>query len=165
VTFRTITLSIPAIRWEMEINVGCRNNHGPRHAMRHSCRVTANGQLPRKRLRNAHYRRQIVKTALAVLGFAAVLPFAAPAHADRNPDPDRPCHGKAAISPNGNGAACTACQQKYSNLPDQQTIGWLCGQDGGVAPKFTNMPCYVFYRSENRVEYTHTPDCEGIEIV
>jgi|ERR1700759_4428172 hypothetical protein len=106
-----------------------------------------------------------LQIVVAALGFAAVLPFAAPAHADRNPDPDRPCAAPNAINANGNETACTTCLQKYNKLPDQQTIGWLCGAQGGVAPKFTNMPCYVFYRSENRVEYTHTPDCEGIDII
>jgi hypothetical protein len=109
--------------------------------------------------------RSIPLQIVAALGFAAVLPFAAPAHADRNPDPDRPCAAPNAINANGNETACTTCLQKYNKLPDQQTIGWLCSAQGGVAPKFTNMPCYVFYKSENRVEYTHTPDCEGIDII
>jgi hypothetical protein len=87
-----------------------------------------------------------LQIVVAALGFAAVLPFAAPAHADRNPDPDRPCAAPNAINANGNETACTTCLQKYNKLPDQQTIGWLCGAQGGVAPKFTNMPCYVFLK-------------------
>ena len=106
-----------------------------------------------------------LQIAVAALGFAAVLPFAAPAHAERNPDPDRPCANPTAISPNGDETACTACWNRYSNLPNPQSIGWLCSAQGGVAQKFTNMPCYVVYRSENRVEYTHTPYCEGIDII
>ncbi|MGA8546859.1 MAG: hypothetical protein WB785_16585 [Mycobacterium sp.] len=106
-----------------------------------------------------------LQIAVAALGFAPVLPCAAPAYADRSPDPDRPCAPPTDQNRNGTETACDACLKKYNNLPDQQTIGWLCSAQGGVKPKFTNMPCYVFYRSQNRVEYTHTPDCEGIEII
>ena len=59
---------------------------------------------------------QIAVTAVGLL-------FAAPAYADRNPDPDRPCAAPTDQNPNGNEAACTACLQKYNKLPDQQTIG------------------------------------------
>jgi hypothetical protein len=116
-------------------------------------------------LRIVRHRTRHIFAGAAIAVAVAGGVFAPTAYADRNPDPDRPCANPNAISPNGNETACTACQKKYSNLPDQQTIGWLCGQQGGVAPKFTNMPCYVFFRSENRVEYQHNPDCEGIEII